>query len=975
MREGRRLGIWLLAWAHVFAFSGCRHTIDGLGSSGTPPGSLIAGILGNNDLGLAIFNVYRGQIQQDPDPTQRANELAALDASKTDFVAAVNAIANTQTLAQGVQTAQSIFSLVDDGTIPNLANDFAQIIQLLQGDATAQTAILSLAQSSPSSPRIPLDDLIGLLGKMSNYPDVTQLWQAAAGILQQNPTLVKNLVGLASRSLQNVQPPGQTAGTIGKLLAQLDQTLLGPAQLQGTSFGTPQWVVTLDDRGYPLVAKDSSGAFVAPFTDDGTGHAAVDSSGNFIDASGSPISIAPYGTPNTSGFDSVGRGLTPSGELAFVYLDSKATVLALALKLGGDLLRQNLDQEGIAVLQAALGPQNPDLSYQDGPVEDLTFAGCELLAPDETVRLVSALSTLLRTDPTRAQQLLVQLGEAIDQARAAKQQSAQAGGIGGLSLSNPKVEQLTANLLPVLDGIATAPSSGGQSTLRVLFTVLQSLNQTVPNWPDQVASLVTLHQVSPPIPVDSTKAAFYVDANNNTVDNRSAAQTLLDLLAVADGCAVPFTGETLADLIIDMMASSSPGTAGFLGQLVAAVPGGLLNLACNGISADITALDDLASSGSLDAFLPIAKAFHDAGETKLLVAILVQVDKAYSVIGRPFEPDTGLLLSSGAVGSICALLGETTTIQDPTSGLTLADIIADGIAVIVNQHSSNVHDRHGQSVPSLAFLLLDPLQAIDARVVAAGALSDEGAMADAVVSVLLARTTNPGTGQTVLANGCVVPLLSNVLDMFTAALPSDTATRRADLSQAEQSAIPFLLSSDFGDLVSLESTILASPGKATIDAAVVNLLTPNAQAQDDIFGSVCKLGAIALQASAALPKSSLQSIGGAVADLSHFLGQAIDPSRPFVQDLIVGVTKVLTLDQGGTILSVMRAACNPPASGGSPPLSVIIRVIQSVSTAGGQGTGVTAASLQSALASALAFMETPGQGLQAIFTAILNRHK
>ena len=67
-------------------------------------------------------------------------------------------------------------------------------------------------------------------------------------------------------------------------------------------------------------------------------------------------------------------------------------------------------------------------------------------------------------------------------------------------------------------------------------------------------------------------------------------------------------------------------------------------MACSGLSNDIQALDALAKSGALDAFLPIAKAFKDRGDTALLVRLLVRLSQGYDATIRPYEPDLALFL-------------------------------------------------------------------------------------------------------------------------------------------------------------------------------------------------------------------------------------------------------------------------------------------------------------------------------------------
>jgi hypothetical protein len=979
-RDITRFVAYCLVLGQVAFTASCHQTIDGGGGSGsTASGSVVAGILGSNDLGEAVYGLYHSHLQGETDPNVRAAEVSALEGHHADFVQAVNDIANARSLANGLQTAQSLFGLVDDGTLPGLAQDVSQLLSLLQQDQAAQAAILQLLQT-PSTPAvIPADDFLALLGRLVNYDQTAQLWSATADLVNQNPQLVQNVLSLASRRLEAATPIAST-GTLATAAQSLSAALLDPAQLRAQqSFGSPEWIVALDDRGNPQVSTDpSTNTFIAPFVDDGTGHAKVDGNGNFVDASGAPIAIAPFGPSNTAGYDGQGRAVSGSGLLEFAYLDAKSTILGLGLKLGGDLLRDDAHEHLDNVLEAALGPQKSDGSYNDGPVPDLAYGGLQLLAPDESLEMIRALATLLANDPGRAERLLVALGHAIDDIQSAQQASAQAGGLGSLSLSDPKVVQLTDDILPMVDDVFTSPAAGGASTGRVLIGVLQGLSTSAPGWPSELAPLFIMHRIQPAAPVDYSHDAVYTDSSGSQVDNRSSIHQLLDLLATADGCQVPLLNESLAQLIMDTMAGLTPQTVANLTSLVTAMPGFLQNLLCAGVSNDMSALDDLAKSGSLDALLPIAKAFKDQGQTELLVKLLVRVDQSYSATMRPIEPDVEKFLTSGAVDELAALLGETTTIQDPTTGRSLADIVASGAAAFVNQHSSNVVDRHGNKVPSLAYLLLDPLRALDSTLRNANASQDLTTLASSLEKIALARTTDPTTGQEVLANGCTVPFAQKVLEAFVDSVPADAATRQSDLTTAEQSIATFVLSSDMGTLMTLGRTILNASSRPLIDAALVNLLTPNTNDPQDIFGAVVKLAAIVLEH----VKTRTASLGAspqAVADLENFLGQALDPSKTFVQDAINAVSKLLEADQGQTILNVQRAALNPPPGSTVPPAAVLVHVIEDVQTAASQAGGgsgpISAQDFSDAIATAIAWIDDQQHGLGFIFSVIKNRQK
>ena len=170
--------------------------------------------------------------------------------------------------------------------------------------------------------------------------------------------------------------------------------------------------------------------------------------------------------------------------------------------------------------------------------------------------------------------------------------------------------------------------------------------------------------------------------------------------------------------------------------------------------------------------------------------------------------------------------------------------------------------------------------------------------------------------------------------------------------------------------------------RPTIDAAVVNLLTPNGTVSQDIFGAVVKLLAIELQTFAVTAGTVSAQTQQALVDLAHFGGDAIDPARPVVQDMISGISKVLTADQGKTVMNVQRAAFNISPVSGKAPAAVLIHIFQAVSDAGAKASGatgpappITLQDLQSGIQSAITAIRDPNGSVAKIFTLIKNRKK
>ena len=162
--------------------------------------------------------------------------------------------------------------------------------------------------------------------------------------------------------------------------------------------------------------------------------------------------------------------------------------------------------------------------------------------------------------------------------------------------------------------------------------------------------------------------------------------------------------------------------------------------------------------------------------------------------------------------------------------------------------------------------------------------------------------------------------------------------------------------------------------RAELDAVVLRVdghdldilaLTPNRVVADDIFGAVARITVLGLQA----PPSAT-----ALRKMAPFLSRVVDPGNPLVPDSLRAFERLLTADQGKTILNILRAALNPGPGQQEPPALVLIHVMQAVEEArSAQGGGVDRAALQSGLQSVVDFIRDDQSGLEWIYDLIRNR--
>ena len=970
------LACGVLACLPALWLGGCSDSLSGRGHGAS---STLAGILAHNDLGQVVFDLYRDSVAAEPAGAGRDAALAELDRQHDEFVAAINAILNNGTLSNTTQTIDALYALVDDGTLPTVSEHGADALALLVADPQALDAIVALARTAPSPAAIPTDELLQLLGRGLSFGETEDLGLAIAELIRENdgrddngqpngePTLVVDLLRMASDALRNGAAPAAQPGapsTLRRLLAT-EATIRGSAVLGG-----PEWVVRVDDRGAPRVATDpATGRLYLPFRDhDNDGLADLDGQGRFVDSGGAAIDRPTFGEPGSAGFDSDGRAAV-AGSPVYVYVDAKRTVLALQLQLLGEVVARDLQHDARLVAEVGLGAAQGAGYDPHGPLVGLAWGAAELLEPAAAPRALRGLAELLRRDPALAERLLVAMSRGLQASGQAASQSSFAGS----GLSDPRVQQLLDDMLPLMDDVfdtANQTSTGG------VIETLADLRTAAPDFAHQLAPLfrhVTVEREqsadgdrndvdeSRSAPVDRAQPAWI-----GASDNRSAIHQLLDMLATADGCSVPLLNRSLAVMIVDLMADQSPATIELLIPLLTSMPGFLPNLFCPGISADLQSLDALARSGALDALLPLARVFKSRGQVKLLVSLLGRLQSDYDRLMRPLEGDLALQLESDAFDAALEVIDLGRRAHDPVSGQTVTDALVDLLGATIDD-DSRVVDARGATVSSRAHLLLQPLKELDRRLDAAGLGGALGRLSDGLCGVLLERVVVNGVEQ--LRNGSLVAVAAELLDAAASALPADPADRRRAVTDGQQALQDAVAAPEAITIVTLLRTIDESPSRALFNRSVVNLCTPQAARADDVFGSVARLGVLLLE-----DPPNLGAAQGAASGLAPFLAQILDPSYPLALGVIPSLERLLSADQGRTVLSVLRAATTPAPGQREAPGAILAGIAQAVADAGGTGPAtLDRPALEAALREVVEFVRDDQSGLRWIYQLIRER--
>ncbi len=648
----------------VCGVAGCRDDTTYHGPSRSA--GLVGAFAESFDLGEALYAFYHGRLD--------AAAARALEARKGEFVAAIDTIL-TPASVQGLgATLQGVLALVDDGTLPQLTDDLAGVLEALlaEPDRATLRALAALAQA----PRlVQWRDALRLGAQVVAFEEFDRFVRALAALIRQNdghddqgrPNGERDLVGallgatsmLAARLAQPSSP--SAAGLPPRLLEALLEVPPGGV---ARSFGAPAWVVTPDRNGNPALAPDPvSGRLPPPFVDrDGDGIADTDGRGRPIDANGDPVWVAPFGLPGEPGYDAFGRALTPSGALYYRYLDAKQTVLGHLLQLLGRAIERGVAAQALELAPLALGPRWIDDNgtpadprddaerFVDGnPLQALAWGGLELGRLEHNAAAWRAMAALLRRDPVLGERLLVELGRALERLRPV-----------ALAARTPqevaRARGFTDRMLLVIDRLMQAGGSGRRSAGRVLVEVCAQLGRSARALPGELALLLRYRKLvldasGRPIAgserVDHALPATVGDPTRGVIENRSVLQQLLDLLVRADRCTL--WGRPLAETVLELMAGRSVGT---VNTLIALTGNGLAHrladALCPGVGADLNALDGLRRSGALDALVPLARAFVDRGETRLLVDLLAAFAQDYDTVVRPFEPALADVLEAGA---------------------------------------------------------------------------------------------------------------------------------------------------------------------------------------------------------------------------------------------------------------------------------------------------------------------------------------
>ncbi|MHC4830522.1 MAG: hypothetical protein ACYTFT_09245, partial [Planctomycetota bacterium] len=547
-------------------------------------------------------------------------------------------------------------------------------------------------------------------------------------------------------------------------------------------------------------------------------------------------------------------------------------------------------------------------------------------------------AALIKNDPRKGEELMVKLVEAVDIIQSTP--------------SNPATTHASTSFLddvqPLLDQSFEVNSSG-QSPARMLLRTFTAEQARLQNLPAGFALMIKYSDWAARTPTSPGDASLF--------------ERLLGMVAEANQCdSWPFGN--MAEFYLDAMA----GNKSILGininvstiNLLLDIPT-LRSLLCGQISdGNVRALAAFAQSGALDAFTPIAKAFSDAGQTAVLKDIMVVLHNRYAADMRPHEAGIVRLLESGAVEKIFEVLDDMNRISVPGTGEIVSDVIADFLAALVDD-DRHVEDRKGRVMRSLAHLLFDPIDRIAQRIGSDPAL--DSAMNQAFYIVL--GTVVDSNGERVLQHKGLIPLAAAVLEALADDMSLFPWIRNPDITEDQRKIQELMVGPEVPLLVDLVLTIERSPSKNQIKASITNLLTPNFQANHDIYGSVLEILAASLQ----------QSVdSAAVVDLLNFAGRALDPQKGWSRPLAINFTKLLEGQGGPTVTAILRNGLNRGPSGQTQaPLEVVLEIVDEMAAAGSNGAQLsTPDTIKDSLQEIVDFIRDDQSGMRRLWANIRN---
>lgn len=363
-------------------------------------------------LGEEIYGLFhRDYVREEP---RKADGLAL---AKPDVVGAIDHLFTADELTAVQAFLVRLLPLYDDHTIPELTRRISDVSARLTDDPQAIASLTALLNRNGY---VSLPHQEALMRRIAAYPRYRELVKSLLVLAQAHDG--KNAAGerdlteddsldrlLASfmHGLATVEIDDDTERTINlvaDLLTTEDPRLSGGVPLAPTGLSS---IAARDVRG--MAALNALGAGVPPpFVDvaPADGLADIDAAGNFVDAAGKPLDLAPFAATSTAAVpvgptvtrDDRQRALTgPGGTLVYDYVELDRTLLGGLMRDTRTLIARDVPTQALDTFEVFLGTRDATGHYvpAGNQLLDLAYAGAVAVDGSGLPDLIDVLRQLL----------------------------------------------------------------------------------------------------------------------------------------------------------------------------------------------------------------------------------------------------------------------------------------------------------------------------------------------------------------------------------------------------------------------------------------------------------------------------------------------------------------------------------------------------------------------------------------------------
>lgn len=857
--------------------------------------------------GELVYRVIKTNLSQSSQcPTQY---VTALEAHHGDFVTTFDYV-----IEHGVSDrfpellGGTIKPLVDNDKLPRMVDTLAATLALLVSDEfdPNRDTIHAIVNLSEAQTLLESSMAIQTVAAILEDPAIEDKVHALAVVAQENDGVtyvMDDMLDVASYALAADPTPSTCTGIT---TPDVQTTLLrtqGFVDDPHFALGSPFYIARPDANGNPAVTVNGN-ALYGPFVDANVDHVAdVNADGDPIDRNGNVVDLPMVGEDGGTGRDGYGRALDSANHQIYQYYDVKRTALSYAIQIGVDLFAADVHHRIPAIARAVLGtPANCTQGTNcriypsaTNTLADATYMLFEIAKYSRVSVLLRTITQLLTTDTTKAENLLVAVGDIIRALDATN-----------ISIIDTSLTDGVSGLVPLISQILTAPNGGSQPTARVLVDVLEALGAQGDALPSDINYMIRNQY--------DADASGNVEAVNLTLarfpaggdDNRTGLEQLIELFDYADcgriynatflqdpimwglwGIIQAIDGSvqpgTVAEVIVSMISHQSPNTVSNLISLIDAIQNLVGNntlswvlqniLGCPAFNAGKTAshlpaLRVLAQSGGLDWILPLAKVFGDQGQLRLLIDVFKYLaadfrkdeDASATTISalRRLMPaldsmttaQTAGVATSTPLNRVLDAFDVLLTIPASDGNGNAVDVVIDA-AAYATQTRTTLTTRLGTvSNSSYAGELLKSVRTMQSRIATSGATPQLTQVIDAITP-LLTSTTGSGSSRR-LSNPNLRLLAATLLDAASRATALPTASYQCYVADVQTESVAFLNSKHFATSVRIMNHLASSANAVALEDWLLSMMRgrPASERDLELYGRLMQLASAAMSSDA-----------------------------------------------------------------------------------------------------------------------------